>query len=409
LTGASPASDANVTLYILGNTGNSSTVTSTSAQLSTRAAFVDLAKRDAVSETLTIQSASDTTYAFLVALPLGKYYLHGTISGRGGTSANSNIFWVVEGSDTACLSAGGAVISASASAGASSTLRSGTITASASSSNTAAAGNAGSTDAKTGVSGGAIAGIAIGAIAGLAAVGLALFYFCYRRRPKRMEIGQPEMVTRGETAFGSQFAAGAAMMARTKETRPRPRSGDPTRGGHMELTSMGDSSDSHEKDEGPFVGSYGSEATTPTFLANFGQSLSPQSPSSRQNPFATNPNTPMHDDMAVFTDEFGAAAAAASTPKGQKRSSQPITSPNMTPERVRSNSQPSSGPSGKVAATIKRVPSARRKPVPSLGAELRSQLKNESGQKETEERIPIPKQTARGSFQLMPDPPRPPQ
>lgn len=402
-----------MTLYVLGNTGNYSTLAGPSstaaAQASKRATLVDLAKRDAVTETITTQSAADTTYEFLVALPLGRYYLHGQVSGSK-TAANSNPFWVVEGTDTRCLSGAGAIVTASSSGSPSASKTSATST-SASASNTAAAGNAVSTDTKSGVSGGTIAGIAIGAIAGLAVVGLAFWFFCYRRRPKRMEIGQPEMVSRGETAFGNQFAAGGGLASRSNDTRPRPRSGHPTNGGHVELTSMGDSSDSHEKDEGPFAGSYGSETTTPTYLANFGQALSAETPSSRQNPFATNPNTPLDDDAAAAFPEYPAAAAvSASTPRAQKRSSQPLSSPSDHPERierVRSNSQPSSGPSGKVAQTIKRVPSARRKPVPSLGPELRTELKNESGQDEGEEIISMPKQAARGSFQLIADPPRP--
>lgn len=426
LTGNS-VSQYNISIYALGNTGNSSTITSSSpastasssvassAQASARAAFVDISKRDAINMQVTNQSASTTSTPFIVNLPFGKYYLHGRVNDPTGTSANSGLFWVMEGADMACLSGGATNTSLPVSSAGSSSVTGSETGATGSAS--AAAGNS-STGDKSGVSGGAIAGIVIGAIAGLVAVALALFYFCYRKkRSTGPEISGPQMASRTGPHFGDRFP-GATAMVSGRHRDSQHRTGNTTSShGHIALTSMSDSSEGHEKDEGPFVGSFGSEVNTPVFLAGYGQTPSSDSPTTpRRDPFATAPNTPMDGGNV---SEFGRDA----TTREERRQSQPATSPIMTTDRTRPNSQPSEGQSGKIVrggstGGVKRVPSARRKPVPSLGAELRTQLKNESSQQGLRETSRAQggqaggmssdkKETLRSSFSLIPDPPRP--
>lgn len=283
---------------------------------------------------------------------------------------------------------------------------------------TAIAGNAGS-GGKSGVSSGAIAGIVVGAIVALVAIGLALLFYRKKKRSTGPAISGPQMVSRSGPHFGDRFPGAAAIVTPRQPERAHRPSNTTSTQGHFALTSMGDSSESHERDEGPFVGSYGSEVNTPNYLAGFGQSPAESPTTPRRDPFATAPNTPGDGYTSAFApgdvSDFGAAAAAGTTREDRRRS-QPITSPVMTSDRTRSNSQPSQGESGNIvkggsSGGIKRVPSARRKPVPSLGAELRGQLRNESsqnGMRETSAKQSGGQrtETLRQSYQLMPDLPK---
>lgn len=317
-----------------------------------------------VTQQLFTLSATDTSVDYLVKLRYGRYYLHGRINLYPAYGVNSNMFYVQEGNDLSCLTATNSSSSASGSSSGPSATSSNPPSASAS------AADAGAGSSSSSIGGGAIAGIVIGVIAGLVVAALAL-YFCWykRRRASR----NPEI---------SHLGGGHVPQRASR---------------HFPLQSVGGSADSHEKDEAAL---YGSDPSTPNHLAQHSPTQS------RRDPFSTVPNTPQGQADPTFAlEEFGGEATAmggaATEPRDMRRQSQPPLSPTeSTPPRSRSNSQPSAGPSGKVAVT--RNVSARRKPVPSLGPELKSQLaqqhEEESGNK---------KEHLRSSFQLMPDPPKP--
>ena len=319
-----------------------------------------------ITEQLVTVDATDTSVDYLVKLRYGRYYLHGQINLRPSYGVNSNLFWVQEGTDLSCLTATGSDSSSgvSNSAGPSTTA---STAPSASASASAADADAGSSSSSIGS--GAIAGIAVGAVVGLAVVALALYFCCYN---KRRASRRPEI---------SHLGGGHVPQRVSK---------------HFPLQSVGGSADSHEKDEAAL---YGTDPSTPNYLAQYSPAQS------RRDPFSTVPNTPQAHGDATFSldEEFGGAAAAAgsaTTPRDARRQSQPLSPSAQTSPRSRSNSQPSDGPSGKV--NVKRNVSARRKPVPSLGAELKSQLAQQQGGDSGNQ-----KEHLRSSFQLMPDPPKP--
>lgn len=312
-----------------------------------------------------------------------------------GTGANSPLFWVVEGSDTSCVGIQGAIASPSSSVKSSASVSS----TSRSAVSSAAAVSAEQESGNGGIGGGAIAGIVIGVVGGLAAIA-ALWFFCFRRKRKNdVEISGPTMVTRGP-GFGS----GATLTAMAAGATHRSSRHSGQGGGHIPLTSMGGSAEGHEKGE-PLVGSYGSDsnALTPSSLSG-------------GNPFATAPNTPMGAETTTFafndipmSDDDTPVTAIAGGGGSSRRQSQPIPSSPKAGDRNRSNSQPSHGPSGKV--DLKRNVSARRKPVPSLGAELKKQMQKERAGENQEGTgqdggAGAQKETLRQSYHIMPDPPR---
>lgn len=319
-----------------------------------------------VTESLATVAATDTSVDYLVKLRYGRYYMHGRINLNPSYGVNSNMFWVQEGSDLSCLNAAGSNSSDTDSTASPSATSAAPSSASASAS--AAGADAGSSSSSS-IGSGAIAGIAVGAVVGLAIVAVALYFCCYKRRRASRH---PEI---------SHLGGGHVPQRASR---------------HFPLQSVGGSADSHEKDEAAL---YGSEPSTPNYLAQYSPSQT------RRDPFATVPNTPQGQGDATFSlDEYAGGAAgvtgAAATPREARRQSQPLSPSDQTPPRSRSNSQPSDGPSGRV--NVKRNVSARRKPVPSLGAELKSQLAQQHGADQGNK-----KEHLRSSFQLMPDPPKP--
>ncbi|KAK1921612.1 hypothetical protein DB88DRAFT_72651 [Papiliotrema laurentii] len=409
-------SQYNITVQAIGTTGNSS------SSQATQPIYQQVATQPAVS--------MQTDY--LVKLPPGRYYLHGRVSDPSGTSANSALFWVVQGKDSSCLNEDAVSASSSSTASGTSTPHSAVAShpASSSASSGAAAGAAvgSSSGSKSGISTGAIVGIAIGAVAGIVGLILAIL-FCIRRRKHRdVEASNPDMASRASSGFGDQFPTGSGAFAGDRGSRESRHGGHHGRNdghneGHFVLSSMGDSAEGGEKDEGPFVGSYGSEASTTLYLAHGPNPVTtatrPSTPP-QGNPFASVPTTPRTDDPTAAVVGVSPVPGVPPSVKENRRQSQPSPkSPHSLSDRSRSNSQPSNGPSGQVG--VMRTPSARRKPVPSLGAELREELRNETSQRQlretarrqggagTKEELegPSQKETLRSSYQLMPDPPRP--
>ncbi|WWC86852.1 uncharacterized protein L201_001731 [Kwoniella dendrophila CBS 6074] len=126
-----------------------------------------------------------------VKLPEGRYYILGVVDDGHQTSNKSNVFSVVEGDDTACLSV---YKSLSASATGTATKNGGSAKITATSSSSGIVGGSAENDnnstEKKGISGGAIGGIVVGVIAGLAA--LALLLFCCKRKRRNVRNGSSE-------------------------------------------------------------------------------------------------------------------------------------------------------------------------------------------------------------------------
>jgi hypothetical protein len=150
----------------------SSSIQLSSASLSTALVGRELQIRQSATGNLTIADGHNAQepITFVVTLPPGRYYFAGWINTSPRTAANSNVFRVVEGDDMSCLTAGATT---------STTATSGT-----SSAGTQTAGSANNATETSSISGGAIAGIVIGVLGGLAVLG-ALLFFCMKKKRRQ--------------------------------------------------------------------------------------------------------------------------------------------------------------------------------------------------------------------------------
>ena len=344
-----------------------------------------MARAEDVNQTVATISAK-SPYNITVKVPTGRYYISGVMSDPARTSAYSGVFSVVEGNTTSCLSDKSATTSASASGtGAGSTKAAGATTSSSPSSSASSAAGSSESDSKS-IGGGAIAGIVIGVLAGIAILGL-LAVCCLRRRRQAREDG--EMYPQG----------GVAGQPPSKHFTRHPHGSD---GGHIALTSFA-SSDEHEKDLAT-SGNYPQAAPVPAGYPV----VSSWRPS---DPFSTAPNTPVAEQYAYTPS----APAADTQTQGQeqhqhrhqpqetlaeKRSSLPYMDADMPVVPAAATTAPQHPQQAKV---VRSTSTTRRKPVPSLGPELRGQMERK---KEASEPLPNPNGSAqRRSFALIPDKP----
>ncbi len=239
----------------------------------------------------------------------------------------------------------------------------------------AANGGSSRTSGKGGLSGGAIAGIVIGILA-LAAIGGIVAWFCLRRRRRSRE----EAFTRGPEMSQAGFNSGRGGGRHVQ----MPSGGTSLEGeGIAGAAALGVMHGDEERadDSGP----RSSNEASPVVFAQQTASTA----RTGQNPFATAPNTPgtHHDGDTDFNpgDPRQASASTAVTAD---------IVPQLVP-RSRSDGSYSRGQSDQNSTGLTRSTSKKRKPVPSLGPELRDEMERKmSGTEEL-----------RKSYQIVPDPP----
>lgn len=361
----------------------------TSASSAFTGAFTSLAPPAVRRMTLEINGTLDASHRANVAFyddlnfPEGRYYVYGMALDGRGTAATSEVFSVVEGNDTSCLAAFASLRSTATVA--SSTRVSASTSASTSRSTSAsptgtvtAEGANGGTDtsSRSGLAGGAIAGVVVGILAVVALAGL-VAWVCFRRRRRDL----------AGSSRGPEMSQGYC-----SKTFAVNRRGSGTR--HMQMPSGTTSLDGagptpiamsttprdEEKDDNASIASFGASPRL------FAQQSSSSSSRPVHDPFATAPKTPRANFEADMSDF---------NPNDNRRFST-ATAPGSFPPVMTARSRSESGPSNGRSGGLGRVTSSKRKPVPSLGAELRSEL----------QRKPSDSEAARQSFQLVPDPPR---
>ncbi|TYJ56909.1 hypothetical protein B9479_002354 [Cryptococcus floricola] len=420
---------------------SSSAVAQTSSAAATTSNIARSLSNPVKRTTLSINTTIITQYAnhgygwTPVRLPEGNYRIYGHVYDGYGTSNTSNVFTVRESTNTSCLTAFAAM-----SKTATATLSSGKVTGSAESvtataSSGAAAGGTENDTGSNGLSGGAIAGIVIGVVAGLAF--LAGLLFCLRRRRQQARRG-----ARGDDGHPMGMTHRRMASASTAPSDPGhsplpTMSGPGARGGPIPLGATAHDksfTSSIDKDSEESFGQATAESAAPIMLAGTRQEQeeeemlredpfrSPALPPS-QNPSTVYPqSTSTYDPTRRYSNPAGALPADQPT-RTSRTSSQP-SSPQRLPRRSPSgsgsvNSSPNPGESPRVGA-LGRTPSSRRKPVPSLGPELRGELAKKADNKSQEEGRRAmadvglgmgnvgqghEAQSRRTSYQLMPDPP----
>ncbi|ORX33942.1 hypothetical protein BD324DRAFT_653640 [Kockovaella imperatae] len=381
-----------------------------------------LEPRVQINDTITTQTAA-VGYSWIVDVPQGRYYFLGLIGDSFGTHATSNIFSVIEGSNTSCLATFPSESSSTSSASSATSTSATSARTSSSSSSTSivptsstTAGIAGANASDSGnsgggISGGAIAGIVVGAILILLLVGGCLFW----RRRRNARRNDP-------------FGGGE----KTDTGNERGR-GDPV--GAYQLRST--DGDSHtaidvEKDHQASIASESAHGhQTPNILlgdlgGRFDRFPRPSASDENhhQDPFFTPPSPPSSDEAyggfvtpPVFgddSDDHHDGRRASELPPGASHA--------IEGQRTRSMSHPAEGnlgllkqsASGSTLSAVVRSGSKRaRKPVPSLGAELRGQMKDEDRQRRVSANglgdLTGPRESSqKASFQIMPDPPMAP-
>lgn len=430
----------------------------TAAAASTAVANATLSRRTNlnINRTIITQLANHGYEWEPVALPEGRYYIYGYVDDGYGTSNKSNIFSVIEGSNTSCLAAYESMS------------KTATATGQASQSATLGAGTSDSdtSESSSGIGGGAIAGIVVGVLAGLGALA-ALAFFCLRKR-------------RRDRKFGNRWDGDGHQMGMTHH-RVISGSTAPSDPGHSpgyNSIGMGNKGMDKGETEGNTVvvgalrkdGSYKSSRTqasaegigrtveglpvTPAGADQFttdvekdDQEVLQDGSSQGHDPFKT-PTIPVlsfqptQHSQPVFSpietdsnrhlssDPIPPPPIAATnstnqprTPHSESRSSQPRPASQVQTNRKTSQSSmgpgdspnPNAGGSG-----LGRSNSSRRKPVPSLGPELRGELARQTSLKTKEEGAKAMPQVGLGlkrgqeavrneegqkTYVLMPDPP----
>ena len=347
----SSVASSSATLSSAARSLSSITSLSSGSALSTALVGRDLYRRQAMTGNLTIatnQNAQEPI-TFTVTLPPGRYYIAGWLSNNPRTAANSNMFNVVAGSDMSCLS--GAVATTSSS--------SGTPSGSTAGGSAQTSGSASTVESSSSISGGAIAGIVIGVIGGLAILG-ALAFFCMRKKRRQNR-------SINENRFSNL---------------PSASSQDGGEYGHQTLgrgpavaAAWRSDSDSDEK--------YGETPTRP--YANRSDTTDSETPS--------------------LGDRRRQAGPPTSHTLAEKKSTQGFIGKSDSNESSAVHSRSSSIGGGEKPVAIGRSTSTRRKPVPSLGPELRNELERERKMSAgANGAVPEPR---RKSYALVPDLPPP--
>ncbi|WVQ83282.1 hypothetical protein IAT38_005421 [Cryptococcus sp. DSM 104549] len=351
-----------------------------------------------------------------VLLPAGRYYIWGYVDDGFGTSNRSNVFTVVEGSNTSCLAA-------FASQSKTASLATGSVAGTskiASASSSAAAGgassNTGESEKNSGLSGGAIAGVVIGVLAGVAALAI-LALVCLRRRRRQRGYSSENPPPMGMTHRRMLSGSTAPSDPGHGTTSSHGTAGAGGKGQiPMGTIRRGESwNSSIAKPRGSSTDSFGHNAdATPVVLGASGGSRSGEKEDGQEvlrsdvrgeDPFLT-PTMPPPSETSGL-DQPQRASGYSDYPlyaSFDRRASNPMPPPpppaaitsSTSTDRSRSSSHgdprgerparrtppgsvgASPNPGGSGGAQVGRTPSTRRKPVPSLGPELRGQLEKQS-------------------------------
>ena len=438
LTSSTASSSAVVATTLAPVTATTPTPSASSTS-STTALFVAaprnvLSRRADINKTIIANQPATVAYTWLVNVPQGDYYILGSVNDPSGTMGHSGLFTVMDTGNSSCLNSTSQSASQSQAPSHTSTTAKHTSSSAASSQG---ADTTTTTSSKGGISTGAIAGIAVGGAAVILILLGLLFWYRRRRNSRRAtefyEKNGPEMGQRpqGSHDYGTYATASGGVPLTPLEMSRGSSTGGSTKDRHTSSDSV---------------------VPTPALLSNNGRDAvvgsrengngNPYSPGeSSGDPFSTAPSTPGMDALASGADQsqHGYTAAGPSdvyTPEDQegitnnRRASQPPgqqlpTNITLAMTRARSMSQPSNGKSGaKVSPSkipedspgIGRTGSKRRKPVPSLGAELRGQMNKEDASRSTDT-PPLPSSSNRPmfsktgsgdsqtSYQIMPDRP----
>jgi hypothetical protein len=333
-------------------------------------------RQSQVSGNTTIATAhgANEPFTFNVTLPAGQYYLSGTLNDSLRTTARSNVFQVVEGSDTACLVA--AVKSTSTSIGTKSSITGGVMQTPGSSTETSTTSN---------VSGGAIAGIVVGVIGGLAI--LAFLAFCCLRRRRRQRNG----------AVGNRDRFSTLPSASSQDGGEHGTGAMAAVGGWRRDSDEKGIDSAEDHDTHPAVLGRNKDLPVPYPAA---ATLAPEeSPSLGDRRRQAGPPT-----THTLTEKTSMQGFIGKSPSSNESSA--------VPSRSSSFGGAGAGTGAGVTATkdtgVGRSTSTKRKPVPSLGPELKSQLERERKMSEGGggKRVPsVPDPNWRKSYSLVPDQP----
>ena len=266
----------------------------------------------------------------------------------------------------------------------------------------------------SGISGGAIGGIVAGVVVALLVAGL-LACFCLRRRRRAAQgqrmISDPydvQKMTHSEKPLNPAMRAmdkyGASSQGSTGSVHPMAMGELKSDSGHSQSSQrsggeFGNLTDDDASGSPPTTAILAAQQTTPKHSPMTRSTGQVEAGTFDSNPFATPQATPMTAFRDPFTsprpaygDEEYASRRVSGPPSTSprqkdalKRSSSGMIGIGMEVLRDRSNSQPSAdrperprqGSSQNGTPNLGRSGSSRRKPVPSLGPELRQQLDRE--------------------------------
>ncbi|KAK8847448.1 hypothetical protein IAR55_005306 [Kwoniella newhampshirensis] len=377
-----------------------------------------------------------------VRLPQGRYYIYGHVDDGRGTNGRSAVFSVVEGNDMACLAAFASASLTASNAGSATSSQASTTSVQTGNQASAGAGAGGSSSGSSSgsgdLSGGAIAGIVVGVILGLGAFGL-LAFICLRRRRRNAQYGGSDRPPMSMTGGHRKMASGATSPSDPGHGRAPIPLGTISRADDNYGSDPEKGRDSTESQGGE--GIVQSVAPVLTLGEQQQQQQQRERHGKRQlsDPFRTPTfaDMPRQPDNAVLAGGSGyeendfapvsedAVAATGSRPKSytdfasrsmpssssvSRSRSQPGVPTNPTPPRSGESTPPLGGPT----QVLGRSSSTRRKPVPSLGPELRSEMARQASQNELRGGAPIAggggsrgidAGERRMSYKLVPDPP----
>ena len=270
-------------------------------------------------------------FNYTITLPAGRYYIAGVMNDPSRTSGRSNVFEVVEGNDLSCLSVG----SRSTTSSRSSTSITGGVM--------QTPGSANETSTTSAVSGGAIAGIVIGVIGGLAILAVLAFFCLKRRRGARgrgVERNRFSSLPSASSQDGGEYGqAGPPIAAAWRRNSDPDEKGFTSTDDTQNLPYAQRTETLVSEEATPSLGDRRRQAGPPT------RTLTEKT--SMQGFIGKSPSSNESSVVHSRSSSFGAGGG------GGKE-----------------------GPAGS-GGVVGRSTSTRRKPVPSLGPELRGELERE--------------------------------